>query len=94
MKTLVTWAALAVCAAPLWAAPQTITLSVPGMNCPTCPITIKKALSKVSGVIQTDILLDKREVKVRYEDSQTDAQALMRATREAGYPSTVSPAKP
>ncbi len=29
---------------------RTVTLDVPGMTCPTCPITIKKALQKIDGV--------------------------------------------
>jgi len=35
---------------PVWAAPQTATLKVPGMTCATCPITVKKALQRVEGV--------------------------------------------
>ena len=35
---------------PLWAAPKSVTLAVPGMTCPTCPVTIKKALMKEQGV--------------------------------------------
>ena len=71
MKKLVALATFAAFASPLWAATQTVTLSVPGMNCATCPITVKKALTKVSGV------------------SKTDVEALKRATKDAGYPSTV-----
>ena len=33
--------------AALWATTQTVTLSVPGMNCATCPITVKKALTRI-----------------------------------------------
>ena len=44
MKTLVTAIVLAAAvSAPVWAATQTVTLSVPGMTCPACPITVKKA---------------------------------------------------
>ena len=51
MKKLLTALALAATfAVPAWAATQTVTLSVPGMSCATCPITVKKALSKVEGV--------------------------------------------
>ena len=80
MKKLVVLATFAAFASPLWAAPQTVTLSVPGMNCATCPITVKKALTKVSGVSKTEVSLDRREAKV---------EALTRATKDAGYPSTV-----
>lgn len=89
MKKLVAMAALAAFALPLWAATQTVTLSVPGMNCATCPITVKKALNQVSGVSKTEVNLDRREAKVTFDDAKTSVEALTRATRDAGYPSTV-----
>ena len=90
MKKLAALVALAATlATPAWAAVQTVTLSVPGMNCATCPITVKKALTKVSGVSKTDVNLDSREAKVTFDDAKTDVEALKRATKDAGYPSTV-----
>lgn len=89
MKKLALLAACAAFASPLWAATQTVTLSVPGMNCATCPITVKKALTQVSGVNKTEISLDKREAKVSFDDAKTNVEALTRATKDAGYPSTV-----
>ena len=89
MKKLVALAALAALTSPIWAAPQTVTLSVPDMNCAACPITVKKALTKVSGVSKTDVNLDRREVKVTFDDAKTSVEALRRATKDAGYPSTV-----
>jgi mercuric ion binding protein len=74
--------------ASLPAATQTVTLSVPGMNCAACPITVKKALGKVPGVAKTDVKLDEREATVTFDDTRTTVDALMRATRDAGYPST------
>ena len=48
MKTsLTTFATLLILATPAWAVPKTVTLSVPTMDCPVCPITVKKALTKV-----------------------------------------------
>ena len=90
MKKFVALAAVATLASPLWAANQTVTLSVPDMNCAACPITVKKALTKVSGVGKTDVSLDRREAKVTFDDAKTNVEALMRATKDAGYPSTVA----
>jgi mercuric ion binding protein len=75
--------------APALAATRTVTLSVPGMNCAACPITVKKALGKVPGVAKTDVNLDKREATVTFDDARTNVDALMRATRDAGYPAAV-----
>jgi mercuric ion binding protein len=71
------------------AAPQTVTLSVPTMDCPVCPITVKKALSQVPGVSQTEVDFKKRQATVRYDDSKTSVVALTEATKNAGYPSTL-----
>ena len=89
MKKLVALATCAAFASPLWAATQTVTLSVPGMTCAACPITVKKALTQVSGVSKTEVSLDRREATVTFDDAKTDVEALTRATKEAGYPSTV-----
>lgn len=90
MKKLVALVTIAAFASPPWAATQTVTLSVAGMNCATCPITVKKALAQVSGVSTTDVRLDRREAKVTFDDAKTNVQALTRATKEAGYPSTAA----
>lgn len=88
MKKLFTSLILAAIVSPAWAATQTVTLSVPGMTCVACPITVKKAISKVDGVSKTDVIFDKREAIVTFDDAKTSVQALMKATDNAGYPST------
>ncbi len=79
---------LAVLVAPAWSATKTVTLSMPGMNCAACPITVKKALVKVDGVAKVDVNLDKREVVVTFGDAKAAISQLTRATTDAGYPST------
>ena len=74
---------------PAWAATQTVTLSVPGMTCAACPVTVKKALSKVGGVEKIVIHLGQKEAVVTYDDAKTNVEALTKATENAGYPSTV-----
>ncbi|MGE0671482.1 MAG: mercury resistance system periplasmic binding protein MerP [Methylibium sp.] len=70
------------------AAPRTVTLSVPTMDCPVCPITVKKALGKVPGVGRTEVDFAKRQATVSYDDALASVESLTRATRDAGYPST------
>lgn len=74
MKKLIALAALAAMTSPLWAATQSVTLSVPGMNCATCPITVKKALTKVSGVSKIDVNLDRREARVTFDDAKANSR--------------------
>ncbi|WP_420473656.1 mercury resistance system periplasmic binding protein MerP [Noviherbaspirillum sp. ST9] len=87
MKRLALLATLAAFSSPLWAASQTVTLSVPGMDCAACPITIKKALMKVSGVSKAEVSFEKRQAIVTFDDTQTDVGSLTQATINVGYPS-------
>ena len=54
-----------------WAASKTVTLSVPGMTCAACPITIKKALTDVDGVTDAEVSFDKKEAVVTFDDAKT-----------------------
>jgi periplasmic mercuric ion binding protein len=89
MKKLLAALALIAVVSPVWAASQIITLSVPGMTCAACPITVKKALTKVEGVTKAEVSYEKREAIVTFDDAKTSAQALTKATDDAGYPSSV-----
>lgn len=89
MKRLLATLVFTTVIAPTWAATQTVTLAVPGMNCVTCPITIKKALSKVEGVSKVDVTFEPREAVVTFDDAKTSVQKLSKATGDAGYPSQV-----
>ena len=88
MKKLFASLAIAAVVAPVWAATQTVTLSVPGMTCSACPITVKKAISKVEGVSKVNVTFETREAVVTFDDAKTNLRALTEATRNAGYPST------
>ncbi|WP_411961217.1 mercury resistance system periplasmic binding protein MerP (plasmid) [Pseudomonas mandelii] len=90
MKKLLASFALAILvAAPVWAATQTVALSVPGMTCAACPITVKKALTKIDGVTKVEVSFENREAIVTFDDTKTNAPALTKATEDAGYPSSV-----
>jgi len=73
--------------ASAWASPQTVTLNVSGMTCPACPITVKKALEKVSGVSKVEVRYEKKQVLVTFDEAKTNTDALVKATTNAGYPS-------
>jgi len=49
-KLIATFSLVLFAGSPAWAGTKTITLSDPGMTCAACPITVKKALTKVNGV--------------------------------------------
>ncbi len=89
MKKLFAALAFTAVVGPVWAATQTVTLSVPGMTCAACPITVKKAITKVEGVSKTDINFEKREATVVFDDTKATVQKLTKATEDAGYPSSI-----
>lgn len=76
-----------------WTATKTVTLSVPGMTCEACPITVKKALSKVDGVQKAEVSFEKREAVVTFDDTKTHTEAMTKATTNTGYPSTLKSEK-
>jgi len=70
-----------------FAAQKQVTLTVPTMDCATCPVTIKVALMKVPGVSKAVVSYKRRTAQVTFDDAKADVAALTRATDAAGYPS-------
>lgn len=81
--------ASAAVAVPSFAALTTVALAVPGMTCAACPITVKKALTRVDGVTDAKVSFDTRSAIVQFDDAKTSVKALTQATAAAGYPSKV-----
>lgn len=52
-------------------------------------ISVKRSLTKIEGVTKADVSLEKREAVVTYDDTKTNLDALLKATRDAGFPSTL-----
>jgi len=82
------WSA-ATLAAPSSETPAVVRLAVPGMTCPVCPITVHKALTRLPGVIEARVDYDHKSAWVRYDPAKVSPAELMRATADAGYPSTL-----
>ena len=74
--------------ASAWATSKTVILKVPGMTCPACPTTVKKAFNKVDGgVSKVKMRYEQKQAVVTFDDAKTDTKALIKATTEAGFPS-------
>ena len=67
---------------------KVVTLDVPGMTCKFCPITIRKALSKIPGVIEVKSDFPTKTATVTFDATKTNIEVLTQATANAGYPST------
>ena len=68
---------------------QTVTLEVQNMTCAVCPITVKKALERVSGVTDAKVDFEKKTASVSFDPDKATPPELTRATADAGYPSSV-----
>lgn len=89
MKKLISYVIFALFAAGSTAAlaeTKTVTLGVSGMTCATCPIAVKKALTRVPGVSNAAVSFEKSEAVVTFDDAKTNVNALMKASGDAGYP--------
>jgi len=75
------------------AAEKKVMLTIENMTCMMCPITVKKSLQKVKGVEKVDISFKKKTAIVTYDDEKTSKDKLIKATTNAGYPSSVKEIK-
>ena len=71
------------------AATKTVTLAVKNMTCAICPITVMKALNGVVGVSRIEVSYERKEALVTFDDAKTNVEALIEATTNAGYPTSV-----
>lgn len=80
---------LLIASLPAWSKPQTVILDLPTMNCAMCPITVKKALTKVEGVSGVEVSYERKEAVVTFDDTKATAASLIQTTTNAGYPASV-----
>lgn len=69
-----------------FADPRSVTLSVPDMYSPACPIVARKALEKVPGVENVKASLERKEAVVIFDDKKTSVEKLVETTKNAGFP--------
>ena len=58
------------------------------MTCAVCPITVKKSLVQVPGVSGAKVDFDKKTVTVTFDADKATTAVLVKATTDAGFPST------
>lgn len=89
INTMILLVALMLSASASFAAEKTITLSVPGMNCPSCPYMIEQSISVVDGVQSADAELETRTCSVTFDDAVATVEDISGATAGIRYPSTI-----
>ena len=88
MRNFLIAALLAMPLAVVAAQPQTVVLDIQNMTCEVCPITVRKALDKVPGVAAVKVDFDKKTATVNFDPERANIAALVKATTNAGYPSS------
>ena len=65
---------------------QVATFAIANMTCPTCPITVKAAMSAVHGVRSVKVDLNSKTATVEFDPKLTSAAAIAAASTNAGFP--------
>jgi mercuric ion binding protein len=73
----------------LAAEPQTVTLGVEHMTCAACPITVRKALSHVTGVAASTVDMKAHTATITFDPTRTTPAVLAAAVSDAGFPAKV-----
>ena len=68
---------------------NSVVLSVPGMNCPACPVTVMVAIKRVQGVKSVDADFESKLAVVIYDDELTNISSVQDAAKNVGFPSKV-----
>ena len=92
MKTILKTAIFAggiLAAMPAFAGERTVILEVSGMTCASCPYIVKQSLADVQGVTAVEVSLAEKAAVVSFDDGETEVAALIAATGNIGFPSTV-----
>ena len=61
------------------------TLTVNGMTCNHCVMSVKNALEELEGVRSARVDLDQGRAVVDYDDAKTDPREMTTAVADAGY---------
>jgi len=82
--------ALLFLSAPVFAGePKVAMLEVSGMTCSLCPLTVRKALERVPGVLDAKADFATRRAEAKYDPDKVSPEALAKAVSNAGFPSKV-----
>lgn len=74
--------------APDFTGEQQVTLTVSGMTCDLCDITVQRALLGLDGVLAAEVTFTPPQAVVTYNPALVSVDDMERITREIGYPAT------
>lgn len=65
---------------------QTATLTTEPFTCPSCVVKIEKTLGKMDGVKEVDVMFHSNKVKVAFDETTQNVEALADTVTKLGYP--------
>ncbi len=67
-------------------AEKTVTFDIEKMTCAMCPITVRKAMEEVDGVLSVVTDYDTKTAVVVFDPKKANVEAIAKASENAGYP--------
>lgn len=83
---VVVFACCALASLSVMAEEQTVTMIIEKMHCAMCPITVRKAMEKVDGVLEVNVDYETKTATVTFDDSTTTVAEVAQASTDVGYP--------
>ena len=68
---------------------EEVRLSIPSMHCELCPLTVRKSLENLPGVLRVRASLESKTATVWIQKEKIGIGDLEKATGDAGYPSSL-----
>lgn len=62
-----------------------VKLNITGMHCEGCSTRLQKVLNNQDGVEDATVSLENKEAVVKFDESQTNVNALKEAVEDAGF---------
>lgn len=66
-------------------AQEKIALSISGMTCASCAMTIERALNKTDGVTSSNVNVMTEKATIEYDTDKVDRDGLVKAVKNTGY---------
>lgn len=68
---------------------EQVVLEVRNMTCASCTLAVKKSLTRLKGVKEARVILEPPEAVVTFDPAKVKVEDLIKATTNAGFPSSV-----
>jgi len=65
------------------------TLDVKGMDCASCPVTVKVVLKRLPGVDDVKMDAQRHTADIKFDPAKVSPELLAKAVTEAGYPASL-----